>query len=144
MLTITTDLYAGVQLALPGEVAAPHRHAQGALRFVLEANGGHATVDGGRTIMHEGDFIMTPPMASHDHGKEYGRPIFWLDGPDIPIVQLLDAFFAEHPRPRRAGGCQAPGRLRSALRLEPAARGLQALAKEGVMGESEGRSLSDL
>ena len=33
---ITTDLYAGVQLVLPGEVAPAHRHSQSALRFVLE------------------------------------------------------------------------------------------------------------
>ncbi len=34
---ITTSLYAGVQLVLPGEVAPAHRHTQSALRFVLEA-----------------------------------------------------------------------------------------------------------
>jgi len=46
--------------------------------------------------MEEGDFIITPPMAWHDHGNESDRPIFWLDGLDIPVVQLLDASFAEH------------------------------------------------
>jgi gentisate 1,2-dioxygenase len=35
-------------------------------------------------------------MAWHDHGNESDRPIFWLDGLDIPIVQFLDASFAEH------------------------------------------------
>ena len=33
---ITTDLYAGVQLVLPGEIAPAHKHTQSALRFVLE------------------------------------------------------------------------------------------------------------
>src|SRR4029077_10451468 len=56
---ITTDLYAGVQLALPAEAAPAHRHAQSALRFVLEGEGAHTTVDGERTVMHEGDFIIT-------------------------------------------------------------------------------------
>jgi gentisate 1,2-dioxygenase len=93
---ITTDLYAGVQLVLPGEVAPAHRHAQSALRFVLEGAGAHTTVNGEKTVMHEGDFIITPPMAWHEHGNESGRPIFWLDGLDIPIVQFLDASFAEH------------------------------------------------
>src|SRR4030095_12558351 len=93
---ITTDLYAGVQLVLPGEVALAHRHTQSALRFVLEGSGAHTAVNGERTIMHEGDFIITPPMAWHDHGNESDRPIFWLDGLDIPIVQFLDASFAEH------------------------------------------------
>ncbi len=92
---ITTDLYAGVQLVLPGEVAPAHRHTQTALRFVLEGEGAHTAVAGERTIMHEGDFVITPPMAWHDHGNESDRPMFWLDGLDIPVVQFLDASFAE-------------------------------------------------
>lgn len=110
---ITTDLYAGVQLVLPGEIAPAHRHAQSALRFVLEGAGAHTAVDGERTVMHEGDFIITPPMAWHEHGNESDRPIFWLDGLDIPIVQFLDASFAEHheedeqPIVRPAGDCEA-------------------------------------
>jgi len=39
----TTNLNAGLQILLPGEVARPHRHSMDALRFVLE--GGGATVD---------------------------------------------------------------------------------------------------
>ncbi len=93
---ITTDLYAGVQMVLPGEVAPAHRHSQSALRFVLEGGGAYTAVNGERTVMHEGDFVLTPPMAWHDHGNEGDRPIFWLDGLDIPVVQFLDASFAEH------------------------------------------------
>jgi gentisate 1,2-dioxygenase len=93
---ITTDLYAGVQLVLPGEVAPSHRHTQSALRFVLEGNGAHTAVNGERTEMHYGDFVITPPMAWHDHGNETTEPMFWLDGLDIPIVQFLDASFADH------------------------------------------------
>lgn len=93
---ITTDLYAGVQLVLPGEVAPAHRHVQSALRFVLEGDGAHTAVNGEKTTMHEGDFVITPPMAWHDHTNESDRPIFWLDGLDIPLVQFLDASFAEH------------------------------------------------
>ena len=92
---ITTDLYAGVQLVLPGEVAPAHRHTQSALRFVLEGGGAHTAVNGEKTIMREGDFVITPPMAWHDHGNESDAPIFWLDGLDIPMVQFLDASFAE-------------------------------------------------
>jgi len=93
---ITTDLYAGVQLVLPGEVAPAHRHSQTALRFVLEGEGAHTVVDGERTLMREGDFIITPPMTWHDHGNESDAPMFWLDGLDIPVVQFVDASFAEH------------------------------------------------
>src|SRR5580765_1067983 len=110
---ITTDLYAGVQLVLPGEVAPAHRHSQSALRFVLEGDGAHTAVNGERTPMHYGDFIITPPMAWHDHGNETDQPMFWLDGLDIPIVQFLDASFSEHhdedeqPIARPVGDAQA-------------------------------------
>ena len=92
---ITTSLYAGVQLVLPGEVAPAHRHTQSALRFVMEGDGAHTVVNGEKTIMHEGDFVITPPMCWHDHGNASDKPMFWLDGLDIPLVQFLDASFAE-------------------------------------------------
>ena len=87
--------------------------AQSALRFVLEGDGAHTAVNGERTPMHYGDFIITPPMAWHDHGNETDQPMFWLDGLDIPIVQFLDASFAEHhdedeqPIARPVGDAQA-------------------------------------
>jgi len=92
---ITTSLYAGIQMVLPGEVAPAHRHTQSALRFVLDGSGAHTAVDGERTIMTYGDFVITPPMAWHDHGNTSEEPMFWLDGLDIPLVSFLDASFAE-------------------------------------------------
>ena len=92
---VTTSLYAGLQLILPGEVAPAHRHSQTALRFVVEGEGAYTAVDGEKAVMHEGDFIITPSGAWHDHGNESDRPVVWLDGLDIPIVTLLDASFAE-------------------------------------------------
>jgi gentisate 1,2-dioxygenase len=91
----TTSLYAGIQLVMPGEVAPAHRHTQSALRFILEGKGAHTSVDGERTTMEPGDFVITPAMTWHDHGNETREPMFWLDGLDIPLVQFLDASFAE-------------------------------------------------
>lgn len=92
---VTTSLYAGIQLVMPGEVAPAHRHTQSALRFVLESSGGHTTVGGERTEMAVGDFVITPNWEWHDHGNTSDEPIVWLDGLDIPLVQFLDASFAE-------------------------------------------------
>jgi gentisate 1,2-dioxygenase len=92
---ITTSLYAGIQLVLPGEVAPAHRHSQSALRFVLEGDGAHTAVDGERIVMHPGDFVITPAKTWHDHGNASDKPMFWLDGLDIPVVQFFDASFAE-------------------------------------------------
>jgi gentisate 1,2-dioxygenase len=92
---ITTSLYCGIQLVMPGEVAPAHRHSQSALRFVLESSGAQTVVSGERTEMQMGDFIITPHWQWHDHGNDSDQPIFWLDVLDIPIVQFFDASFAE-------------------------------------------------
>ncbi|GJL83012.1 MAG: gentisate 1,2-dioxygenase [marine bacterium B5-7] len=92
---ITTSLYAGLQLVLPDEVAPAHRHSQSALRFVIEGSGGHTTVNGEKTTMEVGDFVITPPWAWHDHGNKSDEPMIWLDGLDIPIVSLFDTSFAD-------------------------------------------------
>jgi gentisate 1,2-dioxygenase len=92
---ITTSLYAGLQLILPGEVAPAHRHTQSALRFVVEGEGAYTAVDGERTTMHPGDFVITPSWTWHDHGNDSDEPMVWLDGLDIPMVSFFGASFAE-------------------------------------------------
>ena len=92
---ITDTLYAGLQLILPGEVAPSHRHTQSALRFVMHGNGAYTAVDGEKTIMRPGDFIITPSWTWHDHGNESNEPMIWLDGLDIPMVNHFSASFAE-------------------------------------------------
>ena len=93
--SVTHTLYAGLQLILPGEVAPAHRHSQSALRFVIEGEGAYTAVEGERTYMSPGDFIITPSWTWHDHGNDSGQPMVWLDGLDIPLVGLLDAGFME-------------------------------------------------
>jgi gentisate 1,2-dioxygenase len=93
--SVTHTLYAGLQLILPGEVAAAHRHSQSALRFILEGEGAFTAVDGERTYMSPGDFVITPSWTWHDHGNDSDVPMVWLDGLDIPLVALLDASFME-------------------------------------------------
>ncbi|MNP09218.1 Gentisate 1,2-dioxygenase [compost metagenome] len=97
---ITSSLYAGLQLILPGEIAPSHRHSQSALRFIVEGKGAYTAVNGERTEMEPGDFIITPSWTWHDHGNrtssEGGEPVIWLDGLDIPIVRFFGATFAEN------------------------------------------------
>jgi gentisate 1,2-dioxygenase len=92
---ITSSLYAGLQLILPGEVAPAHRHTQSALRLVLDGEGAYTAVDGERATMRRGDFIITPAWTFHDHGNDGDQPVVWLDGLDIPLVRFLNAGFAE-------------------------------------------------
>jgi gentisate 1,2-dioxygenase len=97
--SITSTLYAGLQVILPGEVAPSHHHTPAALRLVVEGEGAFTTVDGVRCAMERGDFIITPPMRWHDHGHEGREPVVWLDGLDIPLVRAFDASWVSRVRP---------------------------------------------
>jgi gentisate 1,2-dioxygenase len=102
---ITQSLYAGLQLVMPGEVTGTHRHTASALRFIIESkgDGAYTAVDGERAVMHPGDFIVTPSWTYHDHGNLSEDPVIWLDGLDVPIVNLFDTSFSEqHPEGHQA------------------------------------------
>lgn len=93
---ITSSLYAGLQLVLPGEVAPAHRHSQSALRLILEGPGSMSVVAGEPVTMELGDLVVTPPWAWHDHRNQTDAPTIWLDLLDIPIVKFFDTSFIEH------------------------------------------------
>jgi gentisate 1,2-dioxygenase len=96
---VTSTLFAGLQIILPGEVAPSHHHTPAALRLVVEGHGAFTTVDGVKCGMEPGDLILTPPMRWHDHGHEGTEPVVWLDGLDLPLVQAFDASWASAVRP---------------------------------------------
>ena len=154
---ITQSLYAGLQLILPGEIAPSHRHSQSALRFIVEGAGAYTAVDGERTVMHPGDFIITPSWTWHDHGNPGDEPVVWMDGLDIRIVQAFAAQFHEvypqevQPVLRSEGasaarfgnnlvplGAAAPFGKTSPIFSYPYARSRESLAKLAQDGEPDG------
>jgi gentisate 1,2-dioxygenase len=111
---ITTSLFAGLQIILPGEIAPAHRHVASALRFIIEGKDAYTAVAGERTKMEPGDFVITPSWTWHDHGNESDGPMVWLDGLDMHIVNLFQASFREnypgrgaHPITRAEGSATA-------------------------------------
>jgi gentisate 1,2-dioxygenase len=92
---ITGSLFSGLQLLMPGEKAHAHRHTASALRVFLEGSSAYTSVDGERTMMSRGDFVITPCWTWHDHGNDGADPVIWLDGLDVPIVNLFDTSFSE-------------------------------------------------
>ncbi|NTF34223.1 cupin domain-containing protein [Rhizobium skierniewicense] len=92
---INSTLYAGMQLILPGETAPAHRHAAGALRFILESDGGYTTVAGERADMKHGDLVITPSGTWHDHGHDGQGPCIWVDALDVPLVNIFECGFSE-------------------------------------------------
>jgi gentisate 1,2-dioxygenase len=125
---ITGSLYAGLQLVLPGEDTPTHRHVASALRFVIESQGGYTAVDGERATMRAGDFILTPSWTFHDHGNPGTEPVVWLDGLDLPIVNLFDTSFAEHFSVPR--GTMEPGAARPSEFPESAGPALYRVPEE--------------
>jgi gentisate 1,2-dioxygenase len=89
------------QYVKSGEHARPHRHTAAAFRFILKGSGAYTNVNGQKCVMEEGDLILTPQLSWHDHTNDSGKPIIWLDGLDIPLVQSLHQLLFE-PYPKAA------------------------------------------
>lgn len=88
-------LLANLQIINPGDIARSHRHTASALRLVVEGTGAYTAVNGEKSYMDPGDFITTPNWTWHDHGNEGDKPMVWLDGLDIPAVNLFGAALQE-------------------------------------------------
>lgn len=90
---ITPSLFCGLQVIRPGEIAPAHKHVASALRFIVEGGGAYSAIEGEKTMMQEGDFVITPSMSWHDHGNESDRLMVWIDGLDMHMVNLFSASF---------------------------------------------------
>ena len=89
-LKATPSIYTGLQLILPGETAANHRHTPSAVRFVIEGRGAYTVVGGEKLQMERGDLILTPSGLWHEHGHDGTEPVVWLDALDLPLHVLLE------------------------------------------------------
>lgn len=89
------------QLIQPGEVAPAHRHTMTAIRFILQGKGAYTNVDGRKMVMEDGDLILTPQWAWHEHAHEGKEPMIWIDGLDVPLIQALQVIsFEPYPGKR--------------------------------------------
>ena len=53
-----------MQMILPGEVAPAHRHVSSAIRFVLDGEGAYTAVEGEKSFMSPGDFVITAELGA--------------------------------------------------------------------------------
>jgi gentisate 1,2-dioxygenase len=95
---ITDSLYSGLQLIMPGEIAAPHRHSPSAMRMVLESQGAFSSVAGEKCDMCPGDLILNQSWHWHGHAHEGEGPHISMTCLDIPLVRFFGATFGEPPR----------------------------------------------
>jgi gentisate 1,2-dioxygenase len=89
--TGSKTLSMGFQIVLPGETAAAHRHANTALRFVVQGGGAYTTSNGEPMVMEPGDLLIQPNWVWHDHVNNSKEPIIWIDALDAGVVGFLDA-----------------------------------------------------
>jgi gentisate 1,2-dioxygenase len=62
---------------------------------VLDGEGAYTAVDGEKSFMSPGDFVITANWAPHDHGNTSKKPMLWLDVLDFPAVNFFETSFAE-------------------------------------------------
>ena len=109
-------------MILPGEVAPAHQHVSSAIRFVLDGEGAYTAVEGEKSFMSPGDFVITANWAPHDHGNTSDKPMLWLDVLDFPQVNFFETSFAEPLRKRdavdqpRATAIRSPSTARACCR----------------------------
>lgn len=90
-----SNISGGLQTLMPGEIAHAHRHTLAALRFVISGNGAVTTVNGQPCSMSEGDLVLTPSWAWHEHTHPGSGRMVWFDGLDLPLAHHLDTMFFE-------------------------------------------------
>lgn len=79
----------GAQILMPGERTRAHRNLKNETRFVVKASPGATfIVDGEPFPVEEGDLVITPTWAWHDHYNGGSAPLVWMDGLDMGLVSL--------------------------------------------------------
>ncbi len=117
-MQVTSSIYCGLQLLLPGEKAPAHRHTPSAARILVEGEGAFTIVDGEKCPMHRGDLVLTPGGMWHDHGHDGSEPVIWLDALDLPLFVYLEGSYAEE------GDFQSPRNRPDASEAEYSQAGL--------------------
>ncbi len=102
----TTNLSAGLQTLLPGEVARAHRHTLQAIRFVMQGGGALTRVNSQACDMQEGDLVLTPAWTWHEHVHPGTDRVVWFDGLDLPLCRDIDTMFFELDDPADPAGNQ--------------------------------------
>jgi gentisate 1,2-dioxygenase len=117
-MQVTSSIFCGMQLLLPGEKAPAHRHTPSAARIIVEGEGAYTIVNGEKCVMEHGDLILTPGGAWHDHGHDGTGPVIWLDALDLPLFVFLEGAYSVE------GELQAPANRPDASEVEYAEAGL--------------------
>lgn len=111
----TDGLHAGIQMLLPGERAAAHRHTPAALRVGLLAEDTYTFVDDQDLRLGPLDVVLNPSGTWHGHEDRADSGAFWLDVVDLPIPTALGGVLFEPTAAHRTGDLLDPPSVPDAL-----------------------------
>lgn len=109
-------LHAGIQMLLPGESAAAHRHTPSALRIGIEGADTVTEVDEAQLSLGPLDVVLNPSGTWHGHAERAGVGAVWLDIVDLPLVAALGGVHFEPSRRDQQGNLLDPPAIPTTLR----------------------------
>ena len=90
-----------IQLLRPGVHTRAHRHTSSAVYQVFRGQG-HSVINGQRFDWDEGDFLVVPSWAWHEHANDTDDEAILFSIQDIPVMKSL-ALYREEPYAENAG-----------------------------------------
>ena len=90
-----------VQLIRPGVRTKAHRHTSSKVYQVFKGEG-YSVIDGKRFDWTEGDFLVVPSWAWHEHAASEGQEAVLFSIQDTPIMKSM-ALYREEPYTENAG-----------------------------------------
>ena len=90
-----------IQLIRPGVNTKAHRHTSSAVYQVFRGQG-HSVINGQRFDWGEGDFLVVPSWAWHEHANDTDDEAILFSIQDIPVMKSL-SLFREEPYAENAG-----------------------------------------
>lgn len=90
-----------IQLIRPGVNTKAHRHTSSAVYQVFRGQG-HSVINGRRFDWSEGDFLVVPSWAWHEHANDTDQEAILFSIQDIPVMKTL-ALYREEPYAENAG-----------------------------------------
>ncbi len=87
--TMPRTISLGPQILMPGERTRAHSNIKNESRLVVKASPGAVFImDDESFPMEEGDLVICPTWATHDHYNGGAEPAIWMDGLDMGLQGL--------------------------------------------------------
>ena len=93
------SIFIGIQYINPGEHILPHRHNSYAIYHIIKGSG-YSVLDGERFDWVQGDTLVCPPMASHEHINNSDQEAIQYVIQDMPARAMDRNLIWEEPMGR--------------------------------------------